>query len=176
MSRVTELTQQPLIRAALADYRARLDEILAQIVAIQQVPAPTFDEARRSAYMATQFRAAGVAEVERDALHNVFARLPGRDATRPPLVVSAHLDTVFPATTALATRREGALLYGPGIGDNSTGLAGLLVLARTLVGRGLRHDADIYLVANVGEEGLGDLRGMRAVVERFGGRSVYVVF
>ena len=175
MSRVTELTQQPLIRAALADYRARLDEILAQIVAIQQVPAPTFDEARRSAYMATQFRAAGVAEVERDALHNVFARLPGRDATRPPLVVSAHLDTVFPATTALATRREGALLYGPGIGDNSTGLAGLLVLARTLVGRGLRHDADIYLVANVGEEGLGDLRGMRAVVERFGGRAVYVV-
>ena len=175
MSRVIELTQQPLIRAALADYRARLDEIVAQIVAIQQVPAPTFDEARRSAYMAAQFRAAGVAEVERDALHNVFARLPGRDATRPPLVVSAHLDTVFPATTDLATRREGALLYGPGIGDNSTGLAGLLVLARTLVGRGLRHDADIYLVANVGEEGLGDLRGMRAVVERFGGRAVYVV-
>lgn len=175
MSRVIELTQQPLIRAALADYRARLDEIVAQIVAIQQVPAPTFDEARRSAYMAAQFRAAGVAEVERDALHNVFARLPGRDATRPPLVVSAHLDTVFPATTDLATRREGALLYGPGIGDNSTGLAGLLVLARTLIDRGLPHAADIYLVANVGEEGLGDLRGMRAVVERFGGRAVYVV-
>jgi acetylornithine deacetylase/succinyl-diaminopimelate desuccinylase-like protein len=117
----------------------------------------------------------GIADVERDALHNVFARLPGRDATRPPLVVSAHLDTVFPVTTDLSTRREGALLYGPGIGDNSTGLAGLLVLAQTLVGRRLTHAADIHLVANVGEEGLGDLRGMRAVVERFGGRATYVV-
>ena len=175
MTHITDLAQQPAVRAALAGYHARLDDIVAQIVAIQQVPAPTFDEARRAEYMTAQFRAAGVTDVERDALHNVFARLPGRDAGRPPLVVSAHLDTVFPATTDLTTRREGALLYGPGIGDNSTGLAGLLVLARTLVGRGLRHDADIYLVANVGEEGLGDLRGMRAVVERFGGRAVYVV-
>ena len=175
MSRITELTQQPFVRAALADYRARLDEIVAQIVAIQQVAAPTFAEARRSEYMAAQFRAVGVADIERDALDNVFARLPGRDANRPPLVVSAHLDTVFPATTDLTTRREGTLLYGPGIGDNSTGLVGLLVLAQTLVGRGLSHAADIYLVANVGEEGLGDLRGMRAVVERFGERATYVV-
>ena len=175
MSRVTALSQQPAVRAALAGYRARLDDIAAQIVAIQQVPSPTFDEARRSEYMAAQFRAAGVAEVERDALHNVFARLPGRDANRPPLVISAHLDTVFPATTDLSTRREGALLYGPGIGDNSAGLAGLLVLARTLIDRALPHAADIHLVANVGEEGLGDLRGMRAVVDRFGGRAVYVV-
>jgi acetylornithine deacetylase/succinyl-diaminopimelate desuccinylase-like protein len=175
MSRITELTQQPPIRAALADYRARLDEIVAQIVAIQQVAAPTFDEGRRAEYMTAQFRAAGVVEVECDGLHNVYARLPGRDANRPPLVVSAHLDTVFPVTTDLSTRREGALLYGPGIGDNSTGLAGLLVLAQTLVGRRLTHAADIHLVANVGEEGLGDLRGMRAVVERFGGRATYVV-
>ena len=175
MTHITDLAQQPAVRAALAGYHARLDDIVAQIVAIQQVPAPTFDEARRAEYMTAQFRAAGVTDVERDALHNVFARLPGRDAGRPPLVVSAHLDTVFPATTDLTTRREGALLYGPGIGDNSTGLAGLLVLARTLVERALPHAADIVLVANVGEEGLGDLRGMRAVVERFGGRAVYVV-
>ena len=175
MTHITELAQQPAVRAALADYRARLDDIVAQIVAIQQVPAPSFDEARRAEYMAAQFRAAGIADVERDALHNVFARLPGRDVGRPPLVVSAHLDTVFPAATDLATRRDGALLYGPGIGDNSTGLGGLLVLAQTLVNRRLAHAADIYLVANVGEEGLGDLRGMRAVVERFGERAVYVV-
>ena len=175
MNHITELSQQPPIRAALAGYRARLDEIVEQIIAIQQVAAPTFDEARRAEHMAAQFRAVGAAEVETDALHNVFARLPGSDANRPPLVVSAHLDTVFPATTDLATRRDGALVYGPGIGDNSTGLAGLLVLARTLIDRGLPHAADIYLVANVGEEGLGDLRGMRAVVERFGGKAVYVV-
>ena len=175
MTHITDLAQQPAVRAALAGYRARLDDIVAQIVAIQQVPAPTFDEARRAEYMAAQFRAAGVAEVSRDGLHNVFARLPGRDASRPPLVVSAHLDTVFPEATDLTTRRDGARLYGPGIGDNSTGLGGLLVLAQTLVKRRLPHAADLYIVANVGEEGLGDLRGMRAVVERFGGRAVYVV-
>jgi acetylornithine deacetylase/succinyl-diaminopimelate desuccinylase-like protein len=175
MTSITDLSQQSPVRAALAGYRTGIDEIVEQIIAIQQVPAPTFAEAQRAHYMTAQFRAAGVAEVERDALHNVFARLPGGDANRPPLVVSAHLDTVFPVATDLATRREGTLVYGPGIGDNSTGLGGLLVLAQTLIDRALPHAADIYLVANVGEEGLGDLRGMRAVVERFGGRAVYVV-
>ena len=172
---IIELMRRTDVRAALADYHRRLEAILAQIVAIQQVPSPTFAEERRSAYMEAQFRAFGIADVRRDALHNVFARLPGRDADRPPLVVSAHLDTVFPATTDLATRREGPLLFGPGIGDNSTGLAGLLVLGRTLIDRALPHAADIYLAANVGEEGLGDLGGMRAVVDRFGERAVYLV-
>ncbi len=172
---IIELMRRTDVRAALADYHRRLEAILAQIVAIQQVPSPTFAEERRSAYMEAQFRALGIAGVSRDTLHNVFARLPGRDADRPPLIVSAHLDTVFPATTDLATRREGPLLFGPGIGDNSTGLAGLLVLGRTLIDRALPHAADIYLVANVGEEGLGDLGGMRAVVDRFGGRAVYLV-
>ncbi len=172
---IAELTRRSDVRAALAGYRHHLEEILAQIVAIQQVAAPTFAEKRRSAYIEAQFRALGAAEVSHDALHNVFARLPGRDAGRPPLVISAHLDTVFPATTDLTTRREGPLFFGPGIGDNSTGLAGLLVLGRTLVERALPHAADIYLVANVGEEGLGDLRGMRAVVERFGERAAYLV-
>ena len=174
-AQIAELWRRPRVRAALAGYHQQLDNILAQIVAIQQVAAPTFAEEQRAAAMEAHFRAAGVADVARDALHNVFARLPGRDPARPPLVVSAHLDTVFPATTDLATRRDGALLYGPGIGDNSTGLGGLLVLARTLIDRTLPHDADIYLVANVGEEGLGDLRGMRAVVERFGEQALYVI-
>lgn len=172
---IAALMRRPAVRAALAGYQQQVDDVLSQIIAIQQVGAPTFAEEHRSAYMEARFRAAGVADVTRDALHNVFARLPGRDPARRPLVVSAHLDTVFPATTALSTRREGALVYGPGIGDNSTGLAGLLVLAQTLSERALPHEADIYLVANVGEEGLGDLCGMRAVVERFGGRAVYVV-
>jgi len=140
---IAELTRRSDVRAALAGYRHHLEEILAQIVAIQQVAAPTFAEKRRSAYIEAQFRALGAAEVSHDALHNVFARLPGRDAGRPPLVVSAHLDTVFPATTDLTTRREGPLFFGPGIGDNSTGLAGLLVLGRTLVERALPHAADI---------------------------------
>lgn len=172
---IAEIAQWPAVRAALAGYHDRLDDILAEIVGIQQVAAPTFAEARRAGYMAERFQALGAASVERDALDNVYARLPGSDPARPPLVVSAHLDTVFPGHTDLTTRREGALLFGPGIGDNSTGLAGLLVLGRTLLERRLPHAADIYLVANVGEEGLGDLRGMRAVVERFGSRATYLI-
>jgi len=175
MNTIAELAQQPNVRAAMADYRERLDDALAQIVDIQQVPAPTFSEARRAEYMESQFRALGISEVTRDGLDNVYARLPGYGVGRPPLVISAHLDTVFPADTDLTTRREGQLLFGPGIGDNSTGLAGLLLLGRTLLERKLPHAADICLVANVGEEGLGDLRGMRAVVERFGGRAIYLV-
>ena len=175
MNTLAELAQQPTVRAAMADYHNGLDDALAQIVGIQQVPSPTFAEERRAVYMEERFRALGVTEVSRDVLNNVYARLPGYGVGRSPLVVTAHLDTVFPADTDLSTRREGPLLYGPGIGDNSTGLAGLLLLARTLMERRLPHAADIYLVANVGEEGLGDLRGMRAVVERFGSRAVYLV-
>ncbi len=175
MNTIAELAQQPSVRVAMADYRDGLEDALAQIVAIQQVPAPTFAEARRAEYMESRFRALGLSEVGRDALDNVYARLPGYGVGRPPLIISAHLDTVFPADTDLTTRREGQLLFGPGIGDNSTGLAGLLLLGRTLLERKLPHSADIYLVANVGEEGLGDLRGMRAVVERFGGRAVYLI-
>lgn len=175
MRSVAELAHHPAVRGAMADYEAWLDEIAAEIVAIQQVPAPTFEEERRAAHMAERFRSVGVPEVEQDGLHNVYARLPGRDGTRSPLIISAHLDTVFPATTDLSTHRDGHLLYGPGIGDNSTGLAGLVLLAKTLLERQLPHAGDVYLVANVGEEGLGDLRGMRAVVERFGKDALYVV-
>lgn len=175
MTSVTELMRHPAVRDALDGYSYQIDAIVDQIIAIQQVPAPTFDEAQRAGYMEGVLHAAGLAEINRDGLHNVFARLPGSDASLPPLVVSAHLDTVFPATTDLATRRDGSLLCGPGIGDNSTGLAGLLVLARTIVDRQLPHAADIYFVANAGEEGLGDLCGMRAVVERFGRDARYLV-
>ncbi len=90
-------------------------------------------------------------------------------------MLSAHLDTVFPSETDLTVGRDGSAVHGPGIGDNSTGVAGLLVIAQTLAEFRLPHAADIYFVANVGEEGLGDLRGMRAVVEHFGGQATYVV-
>ena len=118
MNAITQLAQQPTVRAAMADYRAGLDDVLAQIIGLQQVPAPPFPEERRADYMEAQFRVLGVSEVGRDGLNNVYARLPGYGVGRPPLVISAHLDTVFPEDTDLTTRREGPLLFGPGIGDN----------------------------------------------------------
>jgi acetylornithine deacetylase/succinyl-diaminopimelate desuccinylase-like protein len=97
---------------------------------------------------------------------NVFARLPGSAGARP-LVVSAHLDTVFPADTVLTISRTPGRIGGPAIGDNSTGVAALFALLWALRALDARLPGDLWLVANVCEEGLGDLRGMKNVVDRF---------
>ncbi|CUS05526.2 Peptidase M20 [Candidatus Promineifilum breve] len=175
MNLIDDIAQRPEVAAACASFHARLETILDQIVAIQQIPAPTSDEGQRARYVEERFRALGLADVRRDGLNNVYGRAPGSDAARRPLVLTAHLDTVFPTDTDLAVRRDGALYHGPGIGDNSTGVAGLLVVAEALREQRIPHAADIHFVANVGEEGLGDLRGMRAVVDHFGGAATYVV-
>lgn len=175
MNDIADILRRPEVRAALAGFQTRIDSAIEQIIAIQQIPSPTFAEEERARYIEEQFHEIGLADVTRDTMNNVYGRLPGSEPDRAPLVISAHLDTVFPIETDLSTRREGPILYGPGIGDNCTGLAGLLLVARSLIEYRLTPAADIYFVANVGEEGLGDLCGMRAVVERFGGRATYVV-
>jgi acetylornithine deacetylase/succinyl-diaminopimelate desuccinylase-like protein len=137
--------------------------------AIQQIPAPTFDEAQRAAFVAEQFSAQGLCEVEVDDLSNVLARRPGRDPTARPVLVTAHTDTVFPIGQPLTLERAPDRIAGPGIGDNSLGVAGLLGLVWALGDE--RLPGDLLLAANVGEEGLGDLRGMRRVVDRLGPRA-----
>lgn len=154
----------PAVRAALADL-ADYRPTLATAIEIQQVPAPTFAERPRSVLVSQRMQALGLDDVEIDELGNVYGRRPGI-AERPALLISAHLDTVFPADTDLSIRYEGERVYGPGIGDNSVGVAGLLRLAEIYQRCDLPTQGDIWFVANVGEEGLGDLRGMRAVVER----------
>lgn len=107
-----------------------------------------------------------LSDVQVDSLDNVYARLPGCQSASP-LVVTAHLDTVFPETTDLRIRRDAESITAPGIGDNALGLAGLLGLIWLVRQRRKPLNRDIWLVANVGEEGLGNLRGMQAVVARF---------
>jgi acetylornithine deacetylase/succinyl-diaminopimelate desuccinylase-like protein len=133
---------------------------------IQQIPAPTFHEAARAQFVRDEFVALGLSEVEVDDMHNVYARRPGGDAR--PVLVSAHTDTVFPADTPLTLERTPERITGPGIGDNSLGVAGLCALIKALNGESL--PGDLILAANVGEEGLGDLRGMRRVIARLGDR------
>ncbi len=149
---------------------SRLAERVATLAGeIQQIPAPTHNEAARANFVYARFQEAGLQDVHQDEIGNVYARLPGKTAAAP-LVVSAHLDTVFPEGTPMTLKQQGMRLYGPGIGDNSLGVAGLFGLVWGLQEQGapvFPLPADIWLVANVGEEGLGDLRGMRAVVERF---------
>ncbi len=134
---------------------------------IQQIPAPSFEEGMRADFIQNMFAAEGLADIRRDSAGNVLARLPG-SGSAAPLVVSAHMDTVFPAGTDLSFRRTEGKLYGPGIGDNSLGVAGLFGLLWGLRARAIQLPGDVWLVANTCEEGLGDLRGMRAIVEHFG--------
>lgn len=172
---ISHLASQPSVQTALAGFSQKVEEVLALAIAIQQIPAPTFAEAERAAFVQQQFTAVGLTDVVQDERHNVYGRYPAVRATRPPVIVSAHSDTVFPAGTDLTVRREGDLVYGPGISDNAAGVAGIITLAQTLPAFDFQAEADIWFVSNVGEEGLGDLNGMRAVVERFGARAVYLV-
>lgn len=176
MNRIAEIAAVPKVQAVLASFAARLDEFVNAIIAIQQIPAPTHAEAVRAAYIETQFQALGLADVQQDDLFNVYGRIPGTNPSAiPPVIVTAHSDTVFPAQTDLTVTRKGKRVYGPGIGDNATGVAGLIFLAEAISTAKLLPQADIWFVSNVCEEGLGDLRGMRAVVDRFGAQARYIV-
>ena len=136
-------------------------------IQIQQVPAPTLYEGKRAEFLRDLFIEEKLKDVSIDSVNNVFARLPG-NGKQPPLIVSAHTDTVFPESTSLHVTREGVRIYGPGIGDTSLGVAALFGLLWNLRERKIELPFDVWFVANVCEEGLGDLRGMKAVVDRFG--------
>jgi len=140
---------------------AAVDALVADALRICAVPAPTFAEGPRAELVAGLLTAAG-APARQDATGNVVARF-GADAGGPAAVVAAHLDTVFDAGTALQPRRDGDLLRGPGIGDDSLALAALVHLARRLAAA--PPERPVVLAATVGEEGLGDLRGARALLD-----------
>jgi acetylornithine deacetylase/succinyl-diaminopimelate desuccinylase-like protein len=139
---------------------------------IQQIPAPTFSEGARAEFVRNLFEKEKLKDVSMDSLGNVYARLPGKQKKAKALVVSAHLDTVFPPSVSLQIRKEADRIYAPGIGDNSIGVAALFGIIQSFHERGVKLGHDVWFVANVGEEGLGDLRGMRGVVERFGGEVI----
>ena len=140
--------------------------VVERAIQIQQTPAPTFHEQKRAQLVHDLFLAEAVDDLCIDETGNVFARWPG-EGTGKPLIVSAHLDTVFPMETTLRISRGSDLIHGPGLGDNSLGVAALFGLLWSLRDRGFQPRGDIWFVANVCEEGLGDLRGMKAVVDRF---------
>lgn len=151
------------------------ERVLELAIKIQQISAPTFHETERATFVRDLFAREQLLDVEIDEIANVYARLPGKGKAGP-IVLSAHSDTVFPFDTDLSIRHESGRIYGPGIGDNSLGIAGLFGLLWLLQQRQLQLPGDLWLVANVGEEGLGDLRGMRAVVDRFAGTPLaYII-
>ena len=154
------LLQMPAVRAAVE--LAKTDEMrtIDDQIRICEVEAPPFQEAKRAELYAAMFREVGLKNVRIDAEGNVIGERPGANA-RPNLVVSAHLDTVFPRGTNVKVRREGYVLRGPGIGDDCRGLADVLAVARALNKAGVSTPGTITFVGTVGEEGLGDLRGVK---------------
>jgi tripeptide aminopeptidase len=145
-----------------------VNRVIELAIQIQQIPAPTFQEQKRAEFVRDLFLAEGLSDACLDKTGNGLARLKGRGDGKP-LIVSAHLDTVFPIETDLRVTRGPELIHGPGLGDNSLGVACLFGLLWSLQEQENKPAGDIWFVANVGEEGLGDLRGMKAVVDRFGG-------
>jgi acetylornithine deacetylase/succinyl-diaminopimelate desuccinylase-like protein len=156
------LIENPSIISALKAVQAAEPETIADQIRLCEIPAPPFKESVRATAYAEAFRAAGLTNVRIDRAGNVLGERPGR-RPRPHLVISAHLDTVFPEGTNVTVRREGARLHGPGIGDDCRGLAVLLAVARALDAAGVETPGSMTFVGTVGEEGLGDLRGVKAL-------------
>jgi tripeptide aminopeptidase len=157
---VAALLRIPAVKAALEAARASEPQTIEEQIRFCEVPAPPFKEAARAAVLKRAFEDLGLHNVHIDRVGNVLGDRPGATA-RPRVVVAAHLDTVFPENTAVRVKREGSLLRGPGIGDNCRGLAVLVAMARTLRQAAVQTPGTITFVADVGEEGLGDLRGAK---------------
>lgn len=169
------LGEDPRVQAALASIHATEPETIATQVRLCEVPAPPFGEGARAAVVRDMLQAAGLKNVRIDREGNVVGERAGRSA-QPNVVIAAHLDTVFPEGTDVKVTRSGAVLRGPGIGDNCRGLAVLVAVARALNTAGVETDGSITFAATVGEEGLGNLRGVRTLVaETLKGRIDYFV-
>ncbi|HEX7126767.1 MAG TPA: M20/M25/M40 family metallo-hydrolase [Thermodesulfobacteriota bacterium] len=156
------------VRRALEHIAATDAETLADQLVFTAIAAPTGDEGPRARALAERLVAAGLPDVTLDAVGNVLGRWPASPAAgerRPALALIAHLDTVFPAGTDLAVRREGPRYVAPGIGDNARGLAGMAAVARAVASARIACRSELLFIGSVGEEGLGNLRGVRHVFE-----------
>jgi acetylornithine deacetylase/succinyl-diaminopimelate desuccinylase-like protein len=159
---VQVLARTAPVRAALEAAKSAEKETIEQQISFCQVAAPPFQEAARARVLRRAFEDVGLTNIRSDRAGNVLADRRGA-SLRPRLVIAAHLDTVFPEGTELKVVREGARLRGPGIGDNCRGLAVLVAIARALGQARVETPGTITFVANVGEEGLGDLRGAKEI-------------
>ena len=152
----------PGFTRAVAQMDREHGRVVQDIITLTEIPAPPFKEAKRAAAYRDMLRQAGLADVEIDAEGNAMGLYRGTGAPGGPvIVIAAHLDTVFPEGTAVKVRRQGDRLLAPGIGDDTRSLAVLLAYARAMKSNAIRTRHDILFVGNVGEEGPGDLRGVR---------------
>lgn len=158
--RAQAIVASAAFKAAVAAFDRDYDRFVDELVMLTEIPAPPFGEKARGEAYARLLQSAGLPDVQTDAEGNIVALRPGRGGV-PLLAVAAHLDTVFPADTNVTVKRAGTTLRAPGIGDDGRGLAFLLAAVRAMQAAGIQTASDILFVGNVGEEGPGDLRGIR---------------
>lgn len=156
----SDLLKDPAVTAAIDAAKANEAQAIEDDIRFCEVPAPSFMETARGELLKQTFQQLGLQNVRVDGAGNVLGDRPGAAAT-PHVVLAAHLDTVFPQGTDVRVTREGAILHGPGIADDCRGLAVLVGVVRALKKANVRTPGSITFVADVGEEGLGDLRGMK---------------
>jgi acetylornithine deacetylase/succinyl-diaminopimelate desuccinylase-like protein len=156
---IRHIAADPSYRTAAAAFDSGHDRWVDDIVAITQIAAPPFKEQARAKAFADMLRKRGL-DPTIDEEGNVLALRKGSEAG-PVVVVSAHMDTVFPEGTDVTVKRDGTRLHAPGVGDDSTGLATLLALVDAMDAGKVQTRMPILFVGTVGEEGLGDLRGVR---------------
>jgi tripeptide aminopeptidase len=158
---VARLAGSSQVRAAFDQFRSQESQFALWQLGATKVAAPPFGEAARGAWLADRFRELGLADVQVDEVGNVFGVRPGCGSR--VVALSAHIDTVFPAATPLNIRQEASRLYGPGVSDNGAGIAAMLAVASVCGSARISHALPFVFIGNVGEEGEGDLRGMRHV-------------
>jgi tripeptide aminopeptidase len=158
---VARLSSLPEIRSAFAWLRPQEPQFVHWQLELARIPAPPFGEASRGTWLAERFRDLGLDDVHHDDVGNVFGTHPGHGKSY--VALSAHIDTVFPAGTPLNIRQQGSRLYGPGVSDNGAGVTAMLAIAALLGAVRIGHALPFVFIGNVGEEGEGDLRGMRHI-------------
>ena len=162
---IEEMLASPSVQVAFSFFDSHAEEITEEQVRICSIPAPPFDEKKRADYLRVKFSDLGLEDARIDEEGNCLALRRGRSLS-PLLVVSAHLDTVFPPGTDFTVRRRGNKLLAPGISDDGCGLVALLAIAQALDAARIVTEGSILFVGTVGEEGAGNLRGVRYLFGR----------
>lgn len=156
------------VQRALAKFDAILEQVATDIKAISEVPAPPFHEGERARVVAEKMKAAGLTDVYVDEAPNPIGVYPAADGKKgEALLLAAHIDTVFPPGTDVTVVREGHTMRGAGVGDNASNVGAMLAVARVLKEEGFQLPREVIFVGTAGEEGLGDLRGMKQAMKTY---------
>lgn len=166
---IRNIAENAKVQAAMEQIESRAEAARRLLIELTEIPAPPFHEEDRARRFADIMREIGLEEVIIDEVGNVIGRRPG-EIGKKRIVISAHLDTVFPPGTDVTVRKEGNRLYAPGIADDTRGLVAVLEVVRAIVDSNIKTEADLLFVGTVGEEGLGDLRGVKHLFRESGQR------